>query len=128
MSTRLQRRVVGKAASYTVVYPMDSPGTIFTNDGATGAIVFTLPAANQTLLGVEYEFRAVVDQTITVQPPVVDTAISFNDLAIDSVALSTGGGKIGGAIRATCVKTTVSGGYQWVINGVAVGFTYTVAT
>ena len=126
MSTRLMRRNVGKAANYTVVFPMDAPGTIFTNDGAGGAITFTLPAAALALLGVEYFFRCVVDQSITVQPPVNDTAIALNDLAADSLAVSTGGQKIGAEIKAVCVK--VGTGYQWILSGHAVGHTYTVAT
>lgn len=127
MSLRFKRRVVPKAASYTVVYPMDAPGTTFTNDGAVGAITFTLPAASLELLGVHYRFRAVVDQSITVQPPAVDTAIGFNDVAIDSLAASTAGQKVGALIEAECVKTA-AGGYQWMLSGLAVGHTYTVAT
>jgi hypothetical protein len=127
MSTRLQRRVVPKSASYTIVAPMDAPGTTFTNKGAVGAIVFTLPAAIRSLLGYHYRFRPVVDQTITVQPPVADTALALNDAAADSVALSTGGQKLGGLIEAECVEVT-DGVFQWAISGLAVGHTYTVAT
>lgn len=127
MSTRLERRVLGKSASYTVVAPRDAPGTIFTNKGATGPVTFTLPAATRALLGWWYEFLAIVDQSIGVQTVVSDTAVALNDLAADSLALSTGGQKIGGAIRATCVET-VDGTFQWVLNGITVGHTFTVAT
>lgn len=127
MSTRLARRVVPKSASYTIVYPMDAPGTIFTNKGAAGAIVFTLPAAIRALLGCHYRFRTVVDQTITVQPPVADTLLALNDLAADSIALSTGGQKLAGEIEAECVETA-DGTFQWAASGISVGHTYTVAT
>jgi hypothetical protein len=126
MSLKLKRRVIAKTADYTIAYPMDAPGTVFTNDGAVGAVAFTLPAANIELLGVEYFFRGIADQTITVKPPVADTAVGFNDAAIDSLAASTGGQKIGAEIKAQCVKS--GGSPAWMISGTAVGHTYTVAT
>lgn len=127
MSTRFTRRVVPKSASYTIVYPMDAPGTTFTNKGAVGAIVFTLPAATRALLGVWYRFRTVVDQSVTVQPPVNDTLLALNDLAADSIALSTGGQKLAGMIEVECVET-VDGTFQWAASGLSVGHTFTVAT
>jgi len=126
MSTRLQRRTLGKSASYTIVHPVDAPGTTFTNDGATGSITFTLPKAKIDLLGVHYRFRAVADQTIVVQPPDADTLLTLNDTAADSIALQTAGQKIGGVIEVECVK--VGTGYQWAASGISVGHTYTVAT
>lgn len=126
MSTRLKRRVVGKAASYTIVYPMDSPGTVFTNDAAVGAITFTLPTASKELEGTEYSFRPVVDQSIVVQPPAVDTAIGLNDVAIDSLALQTGGQKVGGELKALCAK--VGSGYQWILSNSSVGHAATLVT
>lgn len=127
MSQRLTRRVVPKAASYTIVFPMDAPGTTFTNKGATGAIVFTLPTAIRALLGVYYRFLSVVDQTVTVAPPAADTALALNDLTADSVALSTSSEKLGGVIEAECVETA-DGVFKWALNGMAVAHTYTVAT
>jgi hypothetical protein len=127
MSTRLERRVVPKAADYTVRPNSDAPGTVFTTEGATGAVVFTLPTPTRALLGVWYRFKNVVDQNMTVQPPTADTAIALNDLAADSLAVSTGGQKIGGEIEAQCVRTGGST-FQWALSGVAVGHTYTVAT
>jgi hypothetical protein len=127
MSTRLRRRVVPKAASYTVVFPMDAPGTVFTNRGASGAITFTLPVASRALLGVWYRFKAVVNQNIVVAVTPVDTALALNDLAADSLAISTTNEKLGGEIEAQCVETA-EGTFQWALSGVAVGHTYTVAT
>lgn len=127
MSTRLERRIVGKSASYTVRPTADAPGTIFTNKGASGAIVFTLPTATRALLGWWYEFLGVVAQDITVAPPVADTLVTLNDTAADSLALSTSSQKIGGAITATCVEVS-DGVYQWLARGTAVGATVTAAT
>lgn len=124
---RDKRRVVGKSANYTIVVPNDRSQTLFTNEGATGAITFTLPAANAAIFGIEYVFVAVVDQNIIVAPPVADTLITTNDLAADSVALQTSSQKIGGRIVATVVRTGGST-YQWAVAVMSVGHTNTVAT
>lgn len=123
----LIRRQVNKTASYTLVAPGDRTGTTFTNLGASGSITFTLPAASAGNWGSVYRFLALADQTIVVQPPVADTGISLNDLAIDTLAIQTGSGKIGACIEASCVQMS-STSYQWVIVGVHVGFTYTLAS
>lgn len=127
MSTRLERRVVAKAADYTVRPTADSPGTVFTNRGATGAVVFTLPTPTRALLGHWYRFKCVVDQNVTVAVPTVDTAVAKNDLAADSLAISTSNEKIGAEIEAQVVEP-VAGTYAWALSGIAVGHTYTVAT
>lgn len=119
-------RVVAKTASYTVVAPNDRSGTIFTNAGASGAITFTLPTPGFSILGWEYLFQAIADQNVIVVPPVADTGISLNDAAIDSLAIQTGSGRIGGRIKAICVLNVTT--YQWVITGDAVGFTYTLVS
>lgn len=122
----MKRRVVAKAASYTINPNVDDAGTLFTNGGASGAITFTLPAPNLRTFGDWYEFLGVVDQNIVVAAPTADTAIALNDLAADSLALSTSGQKIGGLIRAVCVKGATD--YQWALITVAVGAAGTVAT
>jgi hypothetical protein len=122
MSTRLHRRVVAKTADYTVNPSVDSPGTTFTNRGATGEVIFTLPAPNAGLKGHWYRFKAHADQNVKVKTTTVDTLIALNDAAADSVALQTGGQLIGGEMEAFCDGTS------WFVSGVAVGHTYTVAT
>lgn len=122
MSTRLERRVVAKTADYTINPTADKPGTVFTNRGATGAVTFTLPPATPANTGWWYRFRGVADQTITIASSVVDTLLAFNDAAADSVAMSTGGQKIGGEMEAFCDGTT------WAVTGLSVGVTFTVAT
>jgi len=122
MSVRLERRVVAKTADYTINPTLDRPGTTFTNRGATGAVIFTLPAPNLALTGWWYRFRGHADQDITVKTATVDTLVTKNDAAADSVAASTSGEKIGSEMEAFCDGTS------WFVSGVAVGITYTVAT
>ena len=127
MSVRLNRRVVPKAASYTINPAVDSPGTIFTNRGATGAVTFTLPTPNRQLLGWWFRFKAVVAQNLLVAAATADTLVALNDTAADSVALQTAGQIIGGEMEAECIETA-EGTFRWAVSGIAVGHTYTVAT
>lgn len=121
MNYAFKPRVVAKTAAYTLnpARP-DMPGTIFTNRGAVGAVTFTLPAPNAGLTGAFFRFIGVADQTITVSAG-AGKAVAFNNAAAASLAMSTGGQKIGGEIRATCDGTS------WILEGVSVGVTYTVA-
>jgi hypothetical protein len=127
MGTQLRRRVVGKSAAYTVNVISDKPGTVFTNKGAGGSVTFTLPTPTRAILGWWYRFKAVVDQNIVVAAPTVDTMVVLNDLAADSLALSTASELIGGEIEAQVVETA-DGTFKWALSGVAVGHTYTIAT
>lgn len=127
MPINLKRRVVGKAANYTVNPYVDRCGTVFTNKGATGGITFTLPAPNAGLLGLWYRFKTVVDQDVTIATATADTMLSLNDLAADSLAISTSSQKIGGEIEAQVVES-VTGTFKWAVCGVAVGHTYTLAS
>lgn len=120
--------IKAKTADYTIVTGTDASGTVFTNRGAAGAVIFTLPAPAQAIAGVFYEFLAVAAQNVTVKTATVDTLITFNDLTADSITLSTAGEIIGGAIRLICDGTS------WIAYGTAVGAggataqTYTIAT
>jgi hypothetical protein len=124
MSTRLERRTIGKSASYTVSPAVDKAGAEFTTDGGTGAQVFTLPTPNAALLGVWYRFRNVVDQNMTVTAA-AGKAVALNNTAATSLAATTGGQKIGACIEAHCAS--VGGVYKWMLNGLNNGITYTVA-
>ena len=126
MSNRQRRRIVAKTADYTINPNSDDAGTLFTNAGASGAVIFTLPAPSLRTLGDWYDFAAVADQDITVKPPTADTALALNDLAADSLAASTSSQKIGSLLRATCVKGAST--YQWLLQTLANGATGTVAT
>ena len=92
--------VVAKTGDYTVTAA--ESGTIFTTTGATGAVTFTLPSK---AAGLHYWFFNTVDQNMTVAPDAVDTMVTFNDAAADSVAVSTSSEKIGGAFHVFCDGT-----------------------
>lgn len=119
-------RIKAKTADYTILSPVtaagDPSGTIFTNRGAAGAVIFTLPAAARNLTGVFYEFLGAADQSFTVVPPVADTLTVVNDAAADSLAVSTASHKIGAHMRVVCDGTA------WFAYGDSVGDTFTVAT
>lgn len=116
--------VKAKTADYTIVTGTDPSGTLFTNRGAAGTVIFTLPAPSAAIKGVFYSFAAVVAaQTVTVKTATVDTLITFNDLTADSVSLQTSGEIIGGMLRAICDGTS------WIVFGDSgAAHTYTVAT
>jgi hypothetical protein len=128
MGLRLRHpRVVRKTANYTLSPDRDPDGTLFTNAGAAGTVVFTLPTPTKALLGVWYEFKGVVDQVITVAPPAVDTLVVFNDTAADSVSSGASGQRIGATMRATCIELT-EGVYRWFVDFGSQGITYAIAT
>lgn len=92
-----------KTADYTVT-AADS-GTVFHTTGASGAVVFTLPAINTGPYHLLFINGA--DQNMTVQSSTADTIVTYNDLAADSVAFSTSSEKIGGAFEVWCDGTTL---------------------
>lgn len=122
MSVRLTRRVVAKTADYTIKPPMDAPGTTFTNRGASGAVIFTLPAPGENVKGYWYRFVSHAAQDVTVKTATADTLVTKNDAAADSVAASTTNEEIGAVIEAFCDGTS------WFVYGLSVGHTFTVAT
>jgi hypothetical protein len=106
MSTRPGvRRVVAKTADYTVTAARDENGTLFTNRGAGGAVIFTLPPASSRYAGWHFRFRTVAGQNVTVKPSAVDTLLVFNDATADSLAASTADELIGALIEAECDGT-----------------------
>lgn len=126
-------RVVVKTADYTIVSPVtsagDASGTIFTNRGATGTVIFTLPAPVGALAGVYYEFVGIADFTMTVKTATADTLIAANDIAADSLSQATAGQLIAASMRAVC------DGVSWIAMGTTPGkgadtttTTFTVAT
>lgn len=126
MPSQYQRRVVGKSAAYAVAASRDRAKSIFTTRDAAGAVTFTLPPPGYNSLGTEFEFVSVRDQNLTVAGAAAGDLCTFNNAAAASVAASTAGQKIGARIRAICVET-VTGTFKWLVTGVSVGVTYTVA-
>lgn len=88
------KRVVAKTADYTVTAADND--TVFTNQGAAGAIVFTLPTLAR---GLHYSFFVEADQSITVTAAAADTIVTHNDAAADSVAFSTASRKLGASLE-----------------------------
>lgn len=86
-------KVIAKTADYTVT-AADS-GAIFTTQGATANVNFTLPAATASS-GLFYIFYNCEDVNMTVTSGTADKMTAINDVAADSVALSTTSLKIGG--------------------------------
>lgn len=91
-----------KVADYTV--KASESGTFFCNRGATAAVNFTLPAFAS---GLNYLFYAAADFAVTVTSGTIDLMVVDNDITADSLALSTGGEIMGGAIQ------VVSDGTKW---------------
>lgn len=125
MSLRLKAPVVPKTASFTADLNAFPSGTRYTNAGAAGAIVCTLPTPATGIgswNGHTVELHGMADQSITLATAAGKT-VTFNNAAATSVAASTAGQKIGALIRA--VWNATSG--KWMVSGLAVGHTYTVA-
>jgi hypothetical protein len=118
----LKRVIIPKTADYTITTGTDPSGAIFTNRGASGTVIFTLPAPAAALAGVFYEFLGITDFTITVKTATADTLVVTNDTAADSLSASTASHKIGAHMRVLC------DGVAWVAYGDSVGDTFTVAT
>lgn len=121
-----RRRSINKTADFTITPHADRPETTFTNAGAQGAIVGTLPPPTAQLLGVRYHFLGVADQNFTIATATADTLLTKNDATADSVAISSSGEKIGAHATAECFYN--GSAYRWAVWGDAVGHTFTVAT
>ncbi len=96
-------RVVAKTGDYAVV--VGDHDTIFTNQGAGGAVNFTLPALGTAgekaaAKGCRFTFVVEADQTVTLTGGTADTLVVFNDAAADSVAFSDATKKVGGMFEA----------------------------
>jgi len=98
-------RVVTKTDDYTVTHA--ESGCIFNNQGADGAVEFTLPTKKS---GLFYIFSNVEDQDLTVTADAADTMVVFNDVAADSIAFSTSSEKIGGGFLVYCDGT------NWIVH------------
>lgn len=87
--------IQAKTADYTC--KNYESGTLFTNRGANGAVVFTLPASPK--VGVYFDFHVVADQSVRVAAGTADTMILFNDAACDYIEFATASKKIGASVR-----------------------------
>jgi hypothetical protein len=92
-STAWYPRIVAKTAAYTV--KASESGTVFTTTGATGAVVFTLPAATDGPFHFTFINGAAQDMTVA-----GTSIITYNNAAAASVAFTTGSEEIGGSVEA----------------------------
>lgn len=91
-------RTVAKTADYTVLAADN--GTLFTNQAAAGAVVFTLPALADITVGWSASFFVETDQSVTVTAP-SGKLVAFNNATRTSIAFSTSSEKIGARIDIT---------------------------
>ena len=96
-------RIQAKSADYTVV--ASDIGSWFTTRGATGAIIFTLPAVTSAFTGFVCWFFNAVGQNMTINST-ANEMMTFNDLDADGVVFSTGSELIGATIMAVCDGTS----------------------
>lgn len=98
---------VAKTSSYPVTDADNM--TLFTNEGAGGAVTFTLPVSPKK--GLRYGFYVAADQNVIVAANAgsQDSLVVYNDAAADSVALSTSGQKIGGFFE------VIGTGTKWLV-------------
>ena len=98
--------VVARTANYTVgSTATDAIGTVFTNEGAAGAVTFTLPAPTS---GAYYFFAGMVAQTLTISAGSA-IGVTVNNAAATSIAYSTASQQIGSFAVAIAV------GNRWLL-------------
>lgn len=85
------RKIIDCTADRTVAAA--ETGCLFTNAGAAGAVIFTLPTT--AIEGYVYHFFAMVNQTLTITSGTADKLVTFNDAAADSFSFATSGEIIG---------------------------------
>lgn len=93
------RTVESKTAAYTVVAATDN-GKIFTNEGASGAVAFSLPAATP---GQFFDFVVKATQELRIDPNGSET-ISLPTGVQQAAGKYIGADAIGEFIRIACVK------------------------
>jgi hypothetical protein len=95
----------------TADYPVTSAdyGTVFTNRGDAGAIIFTLPAPAAGNSGDWVEFYGIVDEDLTLTTAAGEQICTFNNATADSVGWAQTGEQIGSGFRA------ISDGTSWIV-------------
>ena len=86
---------VAKTANYTIV--SGDNGKLFTNLGAAGTVIFTLPAL--AVGPFKFGFLVVADFTVQISSAEGANIVAFNNASANSLAFSTGGAKIGGHLE-----------------------------
>lgn len=100
------KAIVAKTASYTL--KRDDEDKLFTNEGAGGAVTFTLPPIADVVDGWTVSFFVTTGQAVTVAAP-SSKLVVFNSAASTSIAFSTASEIIGNGV--TIVYSAASGKY-----------------
>ena len=114
MSNRAAVEVITSSRLITV----EDCGKILTNSGASGALELFLLDATPVYEGINFTMVVRTAQNFKVSTATVDTLISRDDVAADSI-LST---QVGNSIYVFC------DGSNWYAYGITDGGTYTIAT
>jgi hypothetical protein len=107
LNGRAKRAVEAKTANYTVVDDTDN-GKTFTNEGASGAVTFALPAAT---VGQWYRFKVKVAQELRIDPNGTQTIALPSTGAQSSAGAYIVADAIGEGCEIECVKAGV-----WEVN------------
>lgn len=114
------QKIEAKVAAYTVTAAED--GTLFTNEGATASVAFTLPAVTGLPIGTRYEFYGMTNYGFSVASNgSLDNIVSKNDVAADSITMTTNSLAISAHVK------VIWSGSKWMAIQGSVGPTYTVA-
>lgn len=113
--------ITAKTTDYQVL--ITDNGTLFTNRGAAGTVIFTLPTIATLPSGWTCDFYQVADFTMTVAAA-AGKLVVFNDAAANSITFSTASELIGNSI------TVISDGTSFLVipHIAAEGVTITIAT
>jgi hypothetical protein len=109
---------VAKTGNYTIVAGDNC--TRFTNGGASGAVIFTLPAIKP---GYVFEFVVKANQNLTVASSEGGNIIGYNNNAVNNMAFSTSSQLYGGFLR---FESSLDGG-KWYVKNFSPGNTITLS-
>lgn len=110
---KCERIITAKTGNYTVL--VADSNTLFTNEGAGGAIILTLPTA---VVGLIYEFYVQVAQTLTITASAGDTI--RNAGSVSSAAGTAYANTVGNLVKITAINAT-----EWVVETVQGTWTLT---
>jgi hypothetical protein len=87
---------IAKTADYAL--GAKDAGGFFTNRGATGTVIFSLPGPTTVPAGTFYDFYGMVAYTLTISA-VTALMVTFNNAAATSISFQTSSELIGGGAR-----------------------------
>jgi len=112
--------IKAKTTAYTVL--ASENGVLFTNEGATASVAFTLPAVTNLPIGFTASFYGMSAYGMSVvSGGSSDNIVAKNDVAADSITCTTTSLMIGAAVK------VIWSGTKWLSYAESSGPTYTVA-